>query len=111
MNHPPIPPNCPYFALYKHRGCYCFAYKSDEDLNDQWDQIVELDNCGPNFRRIIAAVAEVAWRSEYESIFNANCHRLVYVDWPDEAITASHRCIKNAEAWRLWGRGEWKPDV
>ena len=90
--HPPIPPNCPYFE--------------GNDFVDQngarWntDCLDLFDHYNTAMRPIIAAVAEVAWRKEAE--------RLRAIRGCATSCIAMVKACDNADLWREWGQGKTK---
>ncbi len=85
MNHPKIPPNCPYFD--KQDG-----YPTTFDWPDTFHWEVGAD-IGLENRLVIAAVARCAWVDEYK-------HRMEIQEKIDV------ECLDNAEQWSKWGKGE-----
>lgn len=81
-NHPPVPPGCEYFLLPEEEGAdVTFRVNGD-------DYAIFMELSKPEWRPVIAAVAEVAWTR----IAQRSAQR-----------TAFNEALRNANAWRAWG--------
>lgn len=106
-SHPPVPPNCPYFAkdgedwLFRapnHWSGVVLASGVEEGL-------VWTDEHLNGWRPIIAAVARCAWLDEA-----AKLNGYIAESGEDTSGYIDHLfkradMLKNAQAWREWGRG------
>jgi len=119
MNHPPIPPNCPYFKLttvhvlkegvpphdvqewYFHEAPSMSA-NFCEDISLRFLSSTTLGQHRKEQRHVVACVARCAWLDsrnyppkEYEHERDSMGHEV----W--EAM-----CEENAEAWKDWGESK-----
>ena len=104
-NHPPIPPNCPYFFENKD-GAFFSVVDGQKPLMQQVGAtIIRLCNVSPEWRPIIAAVAEVAWLREAERIYQEakadDCADLIFHEGNED--NGYFVATRNAHAWREWG--------
>ena len=101
-NHPPIPPNCPYFFENKD-GAFFSVVDGQKPLMQQVGAtIIRLCNVSPEWRPIIAAVAEVAWRKEAERLEEqrSGCNdEAEFCRVGREIVDV----LSNAAHWRAWG--------
>ncbi|HUT57603.1 MAG TPA: hypothetical protein VNA25_07100 [Phycisphaerae bacterium] len=100
-DHPPIPPNSPFFIYDENAGWYF-----------KWCRYIRClaGNHSPLTRQIIAAVAEVAWRKEYEQREKRRMDGYsggVYQIGLTESSPDVKEAKANTRAWRAWGeKGE-----
>ena len=94
-NHPPIPPNCPYFT---NMGFFRIV---DIPSGVVLKSIIIADS---TWRPIIAAVAEVAWLKEARRL---SALRKEQKDKPvserPNYTSPMLDAVMNADLWRIWG--------
>lgn len=112
---PPIPPGCEFFFKPRGRGVapgWWFRLPSPkkcpgEGMTTALSFLGDAENadyCGRLDRRMVAAVAEIAWRREAERLEKSETYRR-----QDDSLVMIQpkrvAAIRNARAWRAWG--EW----
>lgn len=86
---PPIPPNHPNFTDQS------FWFDSFE-----YTANIPLAKVDPEWRPVIAAVAEVAWLKEYDRVNNGGDPP---TSWPRDRVVYLFHCASSSRAWRAWG--------
>ena len=107
--HPKIPEHCKWFFLMD--GSWLFgpewAHRKASWSHDS-DFPMKLDSCDSQDdmeKSIIAAVARCAWNDELRDA-GTEMNALMTSSKFDEVKARMTEARNNAEAWRLWGRGE-----
>lgn len=97
MEHPPIPPNCPYFR--DSDGWHLLILISAGE--ERWFDLSDMN--GPLaiiWRPVIAAVARCAWLDVHEEARNNNWA----CEWThNERGELISKYQVNTESWRVWG--------
>jgi len=114
----PIPPNCEYFKIHEGWGPVFIPPETLEDGREEillsaWTKTAKDYALRPlgAWRPIIAAVAEVVWRREYDRVAaKALVCRMAkskdVFDEHEEALKAAEAAMDNARLCRKWGEGE-----
>ena len=129
--HPPIPPNCKWFSeVNRDHWHFSFDWHPALDgtlvfdlkqmtLFQQTRPVHYVVPIEPKFLYMIASIARCAWLDEAQrlAIVYESKHGEFDTDYGyvDRDAWLCHKCdnyeaaCHNAEAWRLWGKGEpWK---
>lgn len=103
MNHPPIPPNCPYFQTYVMMKPEVTYFEVDHEEPENCIALNVQSREDPRYF-IIVAVARCAWLDEAEKR-----HYAVRRDTDErggirvDLVDAWDEALKNADAWAKWG--------
>ena len=100
-DHPPIPPNCPYFE----KGYFAF---DSQNICSQDRCFIKMDeiNLHPEWRPIISAVARCAWLDEYQKVDKKYRERIPLEPTEEQGILIAEAgmVFSNADAWAEWGK-------